>query len=80
MGKGGQGSVFKVTKKGDESGKVYAAKTYHTEYGQCHIDETYQNEIELYNVLPETPMLGHLVDHFDEGKRKILVMELIKGH
>ena len=35
----------------------------------------------MYGMLPkDTGLFGELVEHFDEGARKILILKLIDGH
>jgi len=34
----------------------------------------------MYAILPKTSLFGQLVEHFDEGERKILILKFIDGH
>ena len=79
LGHGAQGSVFKVKRRDDPHGPAYAAKIYyHKEGGQ---EQTiFETEILMYAILPKTSLFGQLVEHFDEGDRKILILKFIDGH
>ena len=65
IGSGEQGSVFKVIKHDDPSGKVYAAKIY-KKSGQESDQTIFEIEIFIYSILPESNLLGKLVEYFDE--------------
>lgn len=79
MGHGAQGSVFKVKRRDDPMGPAYAAKIYHTKEGGQE-QTIFETEILMYAILPKTSLFGQLVEHFDEGDRKILILKLIDGH
>lgn len=78
LGHGAQGSVYKVIRKDDPNGKVYAAKIYHTKEGGKE-QTIYETEILMYAILPKINIFGRLVEHFDEGNKKILILEYIDG-
>jgi serine/threonine protein kinase len=79
IGHGAQGSVFKVVRKDDPNGEVFAAKIYHMKDGG-HQETIYKTEVLMYRVLPKTDLFGKMVEHFDEGDKKILILKLIDGH
>lgn len=79
IGHGAQGSVFKVVKKDDPNGEVFAAKIYHMTEGG-HDEAIYKTEILMYRLLPKSSLFGTLLEHFDEGDRKVLILKYIDGH
>jgi len=79
IGKGAQGSVFKVVKRSDPNGKVYAAKIYHAEENGAE-KIIFETEILMYTILPKSQLFGKMVEYFDEADRKILILEFIEGH
>lgn len=69
--------MFKVVRRDDPNGKVYAAKNYL----DCNSKskEPFLKEIKGYSLIPESHYFGKLIESFNQYMQRTLILELIEG-